>query len=108
VAGSKILWLFWKGRKLDKVIENNREWPKISILMAFLARENASIDPVIKAVKSIYNDGYPPDKIQLIIIVNGENPPNPPGGRDIVEEERKKIEDALRRDNLDCVFNLIS
>jgi cellulose synthase/poly-beta-1,6-N-acetylglucosamine synthase-like glycosyltransferase len=101
-------YLFWKGRKLEKGIRENGKWSKVSILMAFFVREGTRPDPVIKAVKSIYQDGYPCDKIQLIIIVNGENPPNPPSGKDVVEEKRKEIEDALKKCQVEGVIDFFT
>ena len=95
------------------------------LLMAFFVSEKTKeedIERVIAAIKSIDNDGYPEDKIQLIIIVNGENPPHPDLclkglsdekkkeklekelGKDIVEDMREKIEKEIKSKNLSDKF----
>lgn len=97
----KLPYLFQKGRKLEKFIKEIENWPKISILMAFFVKEGTKPDPVVKAIESIYKDGYPRDEIQLIVIVNGENCPNPPSGRDVVENKKGEIEKALKSHQID-------
>lgn len=94
--------LDWKlfGNKRDSEIKNcikeydeNENWPKILILMAWYVPDNT--EEVVKCLKSIFGDGYPNDRLRIIIIVNGENPPLPIacGNHDIVEQYKKELED---------------